>query len=207
MRWSGYQSEAKMPALFSAVQNVSDAFTLTAFIVAVLAFAYRTKLSNDVSRQRQRANLIKSVPEGERLPLVMRELENKKKWLARSFIPWSIGLFLISGVVSTISRTELLSQAPTQSGSLPASTDINPVPNVDFWEEDLPGQQGHVRDLAECQRRCRENSACKAYTFGPSDYTHKDLYPGKTFPWCWPKGSLGSRRDNTGMISGIMIGR
>lgn len=79
-------------AIFGAIGQVSSILTLVAFIIAVLAFVYYARLNNELEKQKQRIILIKSLPQKDRLNVVIQELEGKKKVLTKAVIPFLIVL-------------------------------------------------------------------------------------------------------------------
>jgi hypothetical protein len=91
-------------AMFGAIAKVADIFTLIAFVIAALAYSYNIKLSHNLSKEKQRLDLIKSVPQKDRLSLVISELESRQKTVARSILPFAT-IFIIVGAGSLIIKT------------------------------------------------------------------------------------------------------
>ena len=94
----------QLASVFSAIKSVGDGFTLIAFILAIVAFLYYTRLNHAIAHERNRLDLIKSVPQVERVILVKAELENKRKYFLQVLVPLLMAFGIFGASASTIGR-------------------------------------------------------------------------------------------------------
>jgi len=71
---------------------------------------------------------------------------------------------------------------------------FNRLVGVDLFGDDLTSNGVKGISLGECEEICLSDNSCRAYSF----------VEGKQ--WCFPKGGIGKRQNNTGVISGIKSG-
>jgi hypothetical protein len=105
---------------------VSSILTLIAFIIGVLASVYHIWLNYKIEKLKQNVIMIKSLPQKERVNVVIHQLQEKKKVLTLAVIPFFMVLFVVGAGTGVYNLRATRNDIPPSPPSSSAPSTVAP---------------------------------------------------------------------------------